>query len=338
MRFPTHVKWFSDFDFADAPRNLAEIATPMFFVLATVAALSLVGIAFVDRRVQDADWYRRSTNWLSEHQTVATDVMRLTMAGVLVVAWQQHNLLAPELPERWGVVGWIQLIVALAALSRRTVPLAGVGLIVLWLIAVGSFGAFHMLDYAHVVGIGVYLAASHPRFDAMEWIGLPALYMSVGAGLIWAALEKLVYPGWSLAILESHPALVLGVDPEFFLLGAAFLEISLGFLLLVGLVERPLAALITVVFFTTTLVFGRTELVGHAPLHAALIVFLLAGPSRVFGIPSRAFTPLRAWAVPAKYTLVLAAFLTAYLTSAHAQFEHAVAEMAEAGEVGEPPP
>ena len=38
-----------------------------------------------------------------------------------------------------------------------------------------------------------------------------------------------------------------------------------------------LALLITLVFFATTLVFGKLEVIGHTMLHAALIVFLIEG-------------------------------------------------------------
>jgi hypothetical protein len=42
---------------------------------------------------------------------------------------------------------------------------------------------------------------------------------------------------------------------------------------------------ITLVFFTTTLIFGKVEVIGHTPIHAALVVFLLEGPGRVYKPP-----------------------------------------------------
>ena len=96
------------------------------------------------------------------------------------------------------------------------------------------------------------------------------LYATVGFSLCWVGLEKLVYPAWSLYLLEQHPQLALGFPPDFFLMGAAFVELALGYLLLIGLFGRPLALVITVVFLMTTLVFGKLEVIGHTPLHAAL--------------------------------------------------------------------
>jgi hypothetical protein len=95
----------------------------------------------------------------------------------------------------------------------------------------------------------------------------------------------MVYPQWGLYVLEQNPRLSLGLPLSFFLLAAAFVEFSLGYLLIINLLQRPLALVITLVFFTTTLVFGKVEVIGHTPIHAALVVFLLEGPGRVYRPP-----------------------------------------------------
>ncbi|MCP5025782.1 MAG: DoxX family membrane protein [Actinomycetia bacterium] len=325
-----HVKWFSDFDFADAPRTLSEIITPTFVSMTLASVVTIVAMVFVDRRLASVPWYAAISTWLSDREGFSGAVMRFAIAAVLIVSWENQALLAPELAEPAAWVGWLQFAIALLILFPRAGLVGGVGIVLLWLIGVADNGAFHMLDYLHYLGIGIYLAARDPRSSAMRWIGLPALYASVGGALIWAAFEKLVYPGWSMFILEEHPQLVLGVSPDLFLQIAAFVEISLGFLLIIGLVERPLAAVITLVFFSSTLVFGRTEIVGHAPLHAALVVFLLAGPGGVWPSPIRGPETID-WrsgldvlsSVSTNFALTLVAFGAAYLASASAQFEDA---------------
>lgn len=67
-----------------------------------------------------------------------------------------------------------------------------------------------------------------------------------------------------------------GLDPEFFLLACAFIEACLGYLLIICLLQRPLAAIITLTFFTTSTFFGKTEVVGHTLLHGILLVFVVA--------------------------------------------------------------
>ncbi|MGB0389693.1 MAG: DoxX family membrane protein, partial [Ardenticatenaceae bacterium] len=123
-----------------------------------------------------------------------------------------------------------------------------------------------------------------------------------------------------------NPSLVLGLPPDFFLQGAAFVEISLGFLLLIGLLERPLAAIITLVFFTTTLIFGKLEVIGHTPLHAALIVFLFSGAGTVYKPPMAIHKQLT-WRVAfaaVNFVLIVALFAVVYSWSAHRQYEIAL--------------
>ncbi len=125
--------------------------------------------------------------------------------------------------------------------------------------------------------------------------------------------------------MQQNPQLTMGLDPAFFVTAAAFVEFSLGFLLLVGVLSRPLAVAITVVFFTTTLVFGKPEVVGHTILHGALLVFLLEGPGHAFRPPIALHRTTR-WRVAfasVNLLVVLALMLAAYTASARRMYHHA---------------
>ena len=101
---------------------------------------------------------------------------------------------------------------------------------------------------------------------------------------------------------------------RFFLLAAAFVECSLGYLLIINLLQRPLALTIALVFFGTTLVFGKTEVIGHTLIHAALIVFLLQGPGSVFKPPIALHerTTLRTAFASVNFALLFALLLVPY--------------------------
>lgn len=86
-------------------------------------------------------------------------------------------------------------------------------------------------------------------------------------------------------MLAQNPQLALGFPLDFFLTAAAFVEFSLGYLLIICLLQRPFALVVTLVFFTTTLVFGKTEVIGHTLIHTALVVFLIEGPGTVYRAP-----------------------------------------------------
>ncbi len=275
-----HVKWFSNFSYADRPLAFDEILTPVFWAMAVLSAAVLAVLVLYEERLNNYSWIGKFDNWLRSKREYAMAVMR-TGAGVTFIwAWQAGTLLAPELAcgNEWIV--WLEFLVALLLLFKRTVPLAGLGIMVLYLLAIGQFGFFHMLDYLMFAGVGYYFIAGNARGAIVQRTALPALYATVGFCLIWLGIEKLVYPSWATLVLEQHPVLSLGLDSDFYIVAAAFIEISLGFMIMVCVQQRLLVVLITLVFFLTTLVFGRAEVVGHTLIHAVLIVFLIASAGK----------------------------------------------------------
>lgn len=315
-----HVKWFAEFSFGDPPRSVAQAATPAFFAL-TVLSMAVIGaMVLLDRRLDQAAWYRGVNGWLADRRADAPLVMRIGIFATLLLAWQADALLAPELRAWAGWIGWLQFLFALLLLFPRTVPVAGGGLILLYLLGAARFGAFHLLDYLFFAGAGWYLLVSRAR-ERVRGTGVPALYATVGFSLCWVALEKIVYPRWALYLLDQHPQLALGLDLRFFLLAAAFVEFSLGYLLIINLLQRPLALVITLVFFMTTTVFGKLEVIGHTPIHAALIVFLLEGPGTVYRAPITLHRRLglRSAFAAVNFALLLAILLPLYAAGARAQ-------------------
>jgi hypothetical protein len=316
-----HVKWFAEFSFADRPLTVGQAATPAFFALAVLSMAVIGAMVLLDRWLQDAAWYRGVNDWLAARRGEALLVMRIGVFATLLLAWQADALLAPELRVWAGWIGWLQFLFALLLLFPRTVPIAGGGLIALYLLGGARFGAFHLLDYLFFAGAGWYLLVSRARGERIRGTGLPALYATVGFSLCWVALEKVVYPQWALYLLDQHPQLALGLDMRFFLLAAAFVEFSLGYLLIINLLQRPLALVITIVFFLTTTVFGKLEVIGHTPIHAALIVFLLQGPGTTYQ-PPIAFhrkLGLRTAFAAVNFAILLAILLPLYAAAARAQ-------------------
>lgn len=324
-----HVKWFSDFSYTDRPLPLSEAVTPTFVGLALAAALAMGLLVLVDRRLEKTAWHRAVDGWLSQRRHQGGPILRAGMAAVLLLSWQADALLAPELglPAAW--VGWVEFLVAVLLLFPRSVPHAGALILALYVYGVEVFGLWHMLDYLHYAGAGYYFLVSR-KGPALRASGLPALYSSVGISLCWLAMEKVVYPGWGLYVLEQNPQLALGFDLDFFLLGSAFVEMSLGYLLIICLLQRPIALLVTLVFFSTTLIFGKLEVIGHTQIHAALILFLLEGPGERFRAPYTFHTrlPLRVAFASVNFLLVLALAATSYAAAAQSTWERLTAASA----------
>ncbi|MEX0661620.1 MAG: hypothetical protein WEA58_09335 [Balneolaceae bacterium] len=318
-----HVKWFSDFSFDDRPLPLLEAVGPLFIGFTILTMVVLVVMVFLDEKLNNWTLYNQIDEWLSERKENSLLIMRIVVGATLLLSWQGDAILVPELSITSGWIGWAQFVLAFMLLFDRMVKYAGAGLILLYLYTVINFGFFHMLDYLLFGGAGYYLMVSDSSNVKLRESRLPALYATVGFSLCWLAIEKIIYPQWALYILEQNPQLTLGFDVEFFLIGAAFVEFALGYLLIICLLQRPLALVITLVFFTTTLVFGKVEVIGHTLAHGALIVFLLNGPGNVYKAPVRFHKKigLRAAFTSINFLVLLTFLITAYSYSAFHQYE-----------------
>ncbi len=321
-----HVKWFSTFSFTQKPLTLPEIFSPLFLTLLLSCVAVIGALVFVDDRITRLGWYTWFSQRLGRYALKSDLIVRVAVGAVLLLSWQSGTLLVPELVVNSAWIEFIQLTLAIMILANRYTAYAGLGLTGLYLFAFITFGTIHMLDYTYLLGAGYYLMVSSSFNKKKRASALPALYASVGFSLCWVALEKIVYPDWGLQILNANPQLALGFDPALFLQMSAFVEFILGFLLIVCLLQRPIALIITLVFISTTLVFGKIEIIGHAIVHAALIVFLIQGAGATFRTPITFFKRINQRIIFAvlSFSIIFLAMLVIYSGSASKQYELAM--------------
>ncbi|MEX2215179.1 MAG: hypothetical protein WD768_13680 [Phycisphaeraceae bacterium] len=318
-----HVKWFSEFSYGDEPLPIADALTPVFWLLAFVSLATVSLLVTLERLLSHQKWAVNVERRLAAYKPHSLLVMRIGIFAVLLMSWQARVLLVPELNEWTPAVGWAQFVIALMLLIPRLVPIAGAGIICLYLWAIMQFGFFPMLDYLLWPGVGYYLLVANARSERLRATGLPVVYATLGFCLMWLAAEKIIYPQWSLYLLEGHPQLTFGMDHRVFLLCCAFIEFGLGYLLVMGLLGRVLALTITITVISTSTVFGRTELMGHTMIHTALIVVLIEGPGGHFESPIhwiRRFMPRLAVA-GVGFALALAAVLLPYAYGAQWMYQ-----------------
>ncbi len=309
-----HVKWFSDYDWSTLPRTLEEVTTRTFWELLVLSVVTLIAFVLIDAWVERLPPARRASAWLEQRAHAGLLVIRVAAFATLIVAWQQGTLMTPDLPITSAWVSWGQLCVILLLLFPASTTLAGLGIFVLWGYGAKVHGLFHMLDYVNVLGVAYFLAVRPLRRPLLAATALRALHATVGFSLVWLGCEKLVYPAWGLALLEQHPALALGLGNEYFLTAAAFVEMTLGYLLIICLLSRTLSVTITIVFFLTTCVFGKVEVIGHTLIHASLIVFLLEGKGHAFRPPGlfHRQLPLRAAFAAVNFVVLVLGLLWVY--------------------------
>lgn len=282
-----HVKWFSNYDFQQSPLQLSDLNHPTFWGLFLLSLVCLPLLVWSDIWAEKSKLYLRVTNYLDQYADQGPLIMRVAMGAVLLMSWQGNTIIAPDLAISSPVWGWIQFALALLLLFKETTIITGLGMVVIYIIGLYNNGLFHMLDYVVYPAVGIYLAVSYSKNIKLRNLDLPVLYSGLGFSLCWVAFEKLLYPFWGLSVLAKAPALTMGLNHEFFLMSCAFIEFSLGFLLIICLLHRPLAIIVTLTFFTTTCFFGKTEIVGHTILHGALLVFIVKGPGHYYQAPIR---------------------------------------------------
>lgn len=270
-----HVKWFTEFD-KESPMGFWSVVSDnrfLFWMLVTMAGL-LICAVFNDR-ITKVGWIHRVHVWLDRAKPYLSHILRVGLAIGLIFQLMTGAYLAPELEvtQTWVT---IVLVVALAGLLHRKVLwVSGIALLVLFATAIYHEGFFHGLDYVYYVGIAYYLIVQ----SSLRWkpTATPVLYALTGFSLAWVAFEKFTMPQLAYEIIEHHNIPTFGFSVEHFVLITAFIEIGLAWSFIVGILNRFVSALVTLVFITTTTVFGFTEVVGHTILHTLLIMFLIEG-------------------------------------------------------------
>ena len=271
-----HVKWFAPYIVDAAPAPITNTLTNtwfwsgtalvlIFFMVTRLFERSTAGGATLDRmdRIALPLWLRLD------------DFVRIVIAGFFVAIFSVGGVyLTPDLqtPAEW--VSWVQLLIAIGVLSRRTMPLSAAGIIFLWVLALRDYDPFHLLDYLALgLAVSAYLvleASERPdwrkhRFEVLRW--------GVAIALMWSSLEKFAYPEWFYPLVEERPFLTFGLPRDIFIPMAGVAEFTMGFgLLATPLVRRLSAIALLVIFITAVYPFGRVDLIGHALIMAIIIV------------------------------------------------------------------
>ncbi|HZG75524.1 MAG TPA: DoxX family membrane protein [Paenibacillus sp.] len=271
-----HVKWF---DGTEPPvkETLDNVLSPLFMSLALVAAIVLGLLPQLDLKLNGMGGVRRFESWFDRKREWTYPILRFGTAAALVIQLATGAVFAPDIH-----VTWLQLYLGAAVVLLLLLPfaatawLAAVGLLALFVLSVVEYGVFHMLDYGFYVAVAVALAVRHSRYKEF---GMPFLYLGTGLSLCWVAVEKWVFPGMSIGIVREYDVPTFGFPADAFVNMSAFIEFVVGYLLVVGLLNRFLAMVLTGIFILTTTVFGWVEIIGHLMPHIILILFIIEGVS-----------------------------------------------------------
>jgi hypothetical protein len=281
-----HVKWFAAYDLTRSPMPVGDVFTRFFVLFFLFSVAAIYAFYWVDRYVYRKRILEDVLVRYTIPEPIAFLIMRCAAAGffgaVSVYGFTGDAFyLTPELKTDHVWVPWLQGAMALCALHPYTVPLMGLGMLVLYAAAVGQYGIFHLLDYLILIGVTYYFLAStidRPGWKKSRYI---VLYAATGLTLLWASIEKWGYPDWTFPLLERDPSLLMGLDARTYMILAGFVEFNLTFVLLssASLLSRALALGLMSVFVLAIAKFGMIDAIGHLLIIAILAVLVLHGPT-----------------------------------------------------------
>ncbi|MDM5155929.1 hypothetical protein QUF88_19660 [Bacillus sp. DX1.1] len=269
-----HVKWFTTVE--PEKKNLQDIINPLFMMVALLSAILLAILPFVLAKMTEWKWSQKTEARLKSYNNYSQYILKYGTAISLTLQILSGTLFAPEFPIQSEIIIWMiwGIIISLTIPHYIATKIGAFGILSLysWLTIEKCFTC--TIDYIFYVAIAIALFLSHTKKE--KW-GIPILYFGTGFSLCWVAIEKLVYPLMAVDVVIKHSVPTFGFTPDVFILLCAFIEIIIGYLLLIGILNRTLAVIVTIVFILTTLIFGIPEIIGHFMLHIVLIVFLIEG-------------------------------------------------------------
>lgn len=302
-----HVKWFCAFDVAGQPRGLENVLCPDFEYLIGLSVIALLaGALFEGTHIGLA--MQRSMDRVTAPILDRTELMfRAGTAFFFIAVWGFGGvLLTPELKTDSTLIGAIQVGIAAGMLSRRTMPLSALGIVVLYAVALYNYGLFHLLDYPVFLGVAAYLALTGLQRDFFGIKAIDIVRWTAGITLMWASIEKWAYPEWTYPLLTQHPGMTLGFDTDFYMRSAGAVEFALAFALVwTPLVRRVAAIMLTPMFIGAVVTFGKVDMIGHTLI--VVVLFAIAADNR--GSRELVRYP---YLMPVGYAAALALFMAAY--------------------------
>jgi hypothetical protein len=283
-----HVKWFAPFDVKAAPKPIGEVLNGTFIKIFLISVVVVFGFFLADRLMYRRGVLRAFDEKLKRLDDFAILIIRLAAAAFFVSVWAWCELngtafyVTPELRTTLSFVPWLQLGLAVCALIPPALPVVGIGLFVLYGLALHDYPVFHLLDYMIFLGLAYFFTVANIKRGKWRQSGFVVLYAATGVTLLWAALEKFAYPQWTYDMLRAHPEMLIGMQPETYMTLAGFMEFGLAFVLLgaASIAGRVVAMGLQMVFMLAIFKFGPVDAIGHLMIIAILFVLVVRGPTR----------------------------------------------------------
>ncbi|CAN7498649.1 hypothetical protein [Neorhizobium sp. LjRoot104] len=270
-----HVKWFAPYIVGAPPEPVTSTLVNTWFWVGMGLVFVFFGLTrAVERSAYGGmalDMLDRITGPLWQR---LDDYIRAIIGAFFVAIFAVGGVyLTPDLktPAEW--VSWLQLVIAGMIFSRRTMPIAGLGIIALWILALRDYDLFHLFDYLALgLGVAAYLILEPSKRENWRVHRFEALRWGLAIALMWSSLEKFAFPSWFYPLVIEKPFLTFGMPRDVFIPMAGVTEFTLGLGLVWTPLIRRLSAIALLVIFTAAVwPFGRVDLIGHGLIMAILL-------------------------------------------------------------------
>ncbi|MDB4223512.1 FAD-dependent oxidoreductase [Granulosicoccus sp.] len=285
-------------------------------VLVVVIALGINAVLFQLHRRGAAEMFPVFRARMRSMRPYAAVVLRVCLSWVLLSSamameprfgnevWSNPTLLAPdilisELPLAWQWLRWMEFSIGIALIAGIYVRAAAAACLAL------VFLALFLTGMAAVSYAPVYTGAALYLFFAgagIYFIPLPAprkikllteslvknasisraqfiLRVLAGSNFLFLAIYfKVMQPNLMLAIIDVHELPILGLRPEVFVLIIAAVEVSIGVLVIFGILLRFLSVVLIAAFVFFAICLSDAEtLTSHMLYYGVAISFLFNG-------------------------------------------------------------
>jgi hypothetical protein len=270
-----HVKWFAPYIVGAPPEPASRTLNDTWFWFGIGLVLLFF---FLTRWIERGPWGNAAVDALNRVTRPIwvrqDDYVRSIIAGFFIAIFAVGNVyLTPDLKTPYEWVSWLQLVIACWIFWRATMPLAGIGILVLWVFALRDYELFHLFDYLALgLGVAAYLIIEPSKSERTRARRFEVLRWGLAIALMWSSLEKFAFPSWFYPLVIEKPFLTFGLPRDVFIPMAGVTEFTLGFGLLWTPLIRRLSAIALLIIFTAAVwPFGRIDLIGHGLIMAILI-------------------------------------------------------------------
>jgi uncharacterized membrane protein YphA (DoxX/SURF4 family) len=293
MNLIAHETWFVD----EPPMDWS-----FAFEAATLALLALALLVTIAVRVIATRFPGVDIPLLGRMAPYMPFAVRIHLAVSLVGLLSLGYYLSPAMDLEGDVVGFalgaVMIVVAITMATGWHSREGAWLLVAAGPIGMVEFGFSPVLQRIDMLGLAAFVLLAGPgrwsadyelrraRDPTQRDVARAVLGLRVAAGtalIVVAFVEKLANPDMALHFLDEYPhfnvvqEIGIGMsDLEFTRLAGA-IEVLFGLLLISGALPQAAVVIAGVPFNTTLYFFGNTELVGHLPVYATMLVLLVLG-------------------------------------------------------------